>query len=212
APVIPARFVVLAIRVVVAALGATKFIAAEKHRHAAGDELGQHEVPDLPFAQRLDFAIVAWTLDAVIVAEIVVAAVAVPLSIRLVVLAAITDEVVEGESVVTGHEIDAALGPLSGPAIDVGAAADAARDRTDHAVVAAPEAADIVPIAAVPLRPLGLKKAAHLIGACYAPRFGDQLGPSQNGIFRDALDQRRIAQKIAIAVATEYRREVEAEP
>jgi len=37
-PVMPARFVVLAVSVVVAPLGAAKFIPAEQHRHAARDQ------------------------------------------------------------------------------------------------------------------------------------------------------------------------------
>src|SRR5579872_1615971 len=41
APVNPARFVVLAVGVVVAALRAAKFVAAEQHRHPARDEQSQ---------------------------------------------------------------------------------------------------------------------------------------------------------------------------
>src|SRR4030065_2315904 len=43
APVMPARFVVLAVGVVVAALRATKFVPAEQHRHAAREQKGQKE-------------------------------------------------------------------------------------------------------------------------------------------------------------------------
>ena len=48
-PVMPARFVVLAVSVVVTALGAAKFVSAEQHRHPARDEQSQQEVLDLAF-------------------------------------------------------------------------------------------------------------------------------------------------------------------
>ena len=38
APVVPAGFVILAVRVIVAALRAPEFIPAEQHRHAARDQ------------------------------------------------------------------------------------------------------------------------------------------------------------------------------
>ena len=54
APVMPARFVVLAVGIVVAALRAAKFVPAEQHRHAARDEQSQQEVLDLALSARLD--------------------------------------------------------------------------------------------------------------------------------------------------------------
>ena len=54
APVIPARFVVLAVGVIVAALRAAKFVPAEQHRHAARDQQGQKEILDLAFPHGLD--------------------------------------------------------------------------------------------------------------------------------------------------------------
>ena len=43
----PARFVVLAVGVVVAALRAAEFVATEQHRHPARDQQCQQEILDL---------------------------------------------------------------------------------------------------------------------------------------------------------------------
>src|SRR6185437_8728732 len=211
APVIPARFVVLAIGIVVSALRAAELVAAHQHRYAARDEQGQQEIPDLALAYQLDAGIFRRALDAVILAEILVAAVAAAFAVRFIVLAAITNEVVKRESIVAGDEIDASFRAFAGPREDIGTSGDTAGECAEHCIVAAPETTHIVAIATVPLQPVALEKTAHLVGARGIPRLGDELGTSQNGILGDPLDEWRIGEQIAVAVAAEYRRQVEPE-
>jgi hypothetical protein len=70
APVIPARFIILTIGIVVTSLGASKFVAAEQHRHPARDKEGEQEVFDLTLSDRLNAGVVCFALDAVITAVI----------------------------------------------------------------------------------------------------------------------------------------------
>ena len=77
--------------------------------------------------------------------------------------------------------------------------------------IAAPEPAHVVAIAAVPLGPAQVGERADLVRAGRVPRFGNDLGVGQQRIFGDRLDQRRIRHQLAVAVAAEDRRQVEAE-
>ena len=106
-PVEPRDRIVLAIRIVVAALRAPGFVAGLQHRHALRQQQGAEQVALLFFAQRDDRGIVGLALDAAVPREIVVVAVAVALAVRFVVLVVIGDEIVQREAVVRGHEIHA---------------------------------------------------------------------------------------------------------
>ena len=112
-PVDPARLVVLAVRVVVAPLGAAELVPAEEHRHASGDGEGQQEVLDLPPAHRLDGRVVGFAFDAVVRAEVLVGAVPIVLAVGLVVFPRVADQIVQREAVVAGDEVDAALRALA---------------------------------------------------------------------------------------------------
>ena len=108
-PVGPGDLVVLAVGVVVAALGAPDLVAAQQHRHALRQEQRRQQVPHLPVAQRDDPGIVGLALGAVVPGLVVVRAVLVVLAVRLVVLVAVADEIVQREAVVRGDEVDARL-------------------------------------------------------------------------------------------------------
>ncbi len=96
--------------------------------------------------------------------------------------------------------------------VEVVAAADPRGQCRDHPRVALPEPADVVAIAAVPVRPPSpAREAADLIQAGGVPRLGDQLGVRQKGVFRDRLDRRRLDQDIALTVSPQDRCEVESE-
>src|SRR6185312_3676845 len=70
-PVDPADLVVLAIGVVVAALGAGKLVAGEQHRGALAEQQRRQDVPPLAVAQRLDLGIVGRAHGSAIPAAIV---------------------------------------------------------------------------------------------------------------------------------------------
>src|SRR5205807_3874890 len=85
-PVVPGDLVVLAVRVVVAALRAADLVAAQDHRHTLRDEQRREQVLALPAPLRDDVRIVGRTLGAAVPRSVVALAVAVLLAVLLVVL------------------------------------------------------------------------------------------------------------------------------
>ena len=77
--------------------------------------------------------------------------------------------------------------------------------------IAAPKAADVVAVAAVPFGPAQLAERADLVGAGGVPGFGNDLAVGQQRIFGDRFDQRRVGDQFARAIAAQDRRQVEAE-
>src|SRR5581483_6343194 len=92
-PVEPGELVVLAPRVVVAVLRSPDLVAAEKHRHALREQERREEVALLPRSYRTDGRIVGLALRSVVPRAVVVGAVVVPFSVRVVVLLVVRDEV-----------------------------------------------------------------------------------------------------------------------
>src|SRR5579863_9217208 len=99
-PIEPARFVVLAIGVVVAGLRTADLIAHSNHRYAEREHGKRQEIPDLPVSQFLYAGIVRSTLDTAVPASIVIGAITIALAIGLIVFLVIRDEVVERQAVV----------------------------------------------------------------------------------------------------------------
>src|SRR5690606_11777074 len=124
-PVQPADLAVLAVGVVVAALAAAELVAGHQHRDTLRQQRGGDEVAHLLAAQLADFRVVGRAFGAAVPAVVVVAAVAVVLPVRLVVLTVVGDEVAQGEAVVGGDEVGAGPGPAPAPVVDVGGAGDA---------------------------------------------------------------------------------------
>ena len=105
-PVDPARRVVLAVGVVVAALRAAELVAAEQQRDPFGQQQRGEEVAPLARPQGEHRGVVGRALDAAVPAAVVVGAVAVVLAVGLVVLGVVADEVGEREAVVDRDEVD----------------------------------------------------------------------------------------------------------
>src|SRR5690606_4212106 len=119
---------------------------------------------------------------AAVPAVVVVAAVAVVLPVRLVVLAVVGDEVAQGEAVVGGDEVGAGPGPAPAPVVDVGGAGDARGELGELVAIALPELPHRVAVLVVPLRPAG-REAADLVAAhAGVPRLRDQLGGGEHRI------------------------------
>ena len=170
APVEPAQLVVLAVGVVVSP--ARHLVAHADHRHALREEQGGEEVAHLARAEGEDggssvgpstpqFQLRLWSPVAVLVA------------VRLVVLAVVAHEVVEGEAVVGGHEVDAGVRPPPGAAVEVAAAGEAGGELGDGPPVPPPETAHRVAVAAVPLRPADREVADLVAPLAQVPRLGD---------------------------------------
>src|SRR5664280_1974633 len=88
-PVMPARFIVLTVSVVIATLCATKFVSAEQHRHAARDQQSQEEILDLNFSRSLDPGIHRLAFSTAVLAVVGVGPILVVFSVCFVVLVAI---------------------------------------------------------------------------------------------------------------------------
>src|SRR5690606_15021517 len=80
-PIEPGELVVLAVGVVVAALGAAELVPAEQHRYAAGEHQRRQEVPLLALAQETDPRIVGRPFVAAVPGTVVVGSVAVVLAV-----------------------------------------------------------------------------------------------------------------------------------
>src|SRR5690606_2607460 len=124
-PGVPVDLVVLGVGVVVALLRLRKLVAAEEH----GDALREEQRPDegalAPLTATEHVGVVARPLRAAVDGIVGLVAVAVVLSVGLVVLLLVGDEVLEREPVVCGDEVDGGEGAAAGALVEVGAPGDA---------------------------------------------------------------------------------------
>ena len=209
-PVEPRDLVVLAPRVVVAALRAAPLVAAEQHRHALREQQRREEVPLLARAQRVDRRIVGRPLGPAVPRAVVVGAVLVALAVRLVVLLVVRDEVAQREAVVRGDEVDRRERPAPVGLVEVGRAAEP-RSEIAQRRLAAPEVAHRVAVDPVPLGPQDREVPDLVAARPDVPRLGDQLHLREDRILVDDVEERREAVDL-VELARERRREVEAEP
>src|SRR5215472_12336447 len=162
-PIEPGYFVVLTEAVIVPALGAAHLVSLQQHRHAGCQQRHSQEVLDLAVAQPLDLRVSRWSLDAAVPAEIVVRAVAVPLSVLLVVLAIVGNQIIEREAIVAGYEIDALLRFALLLLVDVGAPCQPEGQGTRRAIVAFEKGAHVIAKSPIPFLPTVADKVADLI-------------------------------------------------
>src|SRR5882724_4107974 len=120
-PVKPTGVVVLTIGVVVAVLCPTPLISATEHRHALGKKQCREKIAALPVAQHVNLRLIGRTFDAAIPRLIIVVAVAVFVVVQLVVFFVVTDQVVQGESIMGCNEVGARVRPPAVMFIEIGA-------------------------------------------------------------------------------------------
>src|SRR5437763_5358160 len=120
-PVKPTDVVVLTIGVVVAVLCPTPLISTAEHRHALGKKQRREKIAALPVAQRDNLRVIGRTFAAAIPRLVIVVAVAVLVAIQLVVFFVVADQVVQGESIMRCHEVEACARPSSVIPIEIGA-------------------------------------------------------------------------------------------
>src|SRR5882724_3631638 len=181
-PVEPRGFIVEAVRVVVATLRAADLIAHEQHGGAGREQRQREKVLDLTVAQLLGTVVLRRSLDTAVPAVINVVPVAIRLAVRLVVLVVVGNEVVQREAIVARDEVDALFRFAILRAIDVGAAENAGRKRSDGPLITLEEAAHVVAKPAVPLLPGIADEAADLVKAGRVPCFRDQLDVGEHRI------------------------------
>src|SRR2546422_27482 len=178
-PVEPAQRAVLAVGVVIAELGTSDLVAGHDHRHALREQEDSGEVLDLPAPERLHGAIVCLAFNPTVPAVVLVVPVAITLAVGLVVLLVVADNIVEGEAIVAGDEIDAVDRKAPGVLVNVGASGDAGCHQAHHAPVAADESPRAVAVHAVPLRPAEAREVADLVQARGVPSLSDDLAVGQ---------------------------------
>ena len=190
-PVEPGDLVVLAVGVVVAALGVAELVAVPSIGTPVLSSSVVISARRRVQPQPQHLRVVGRALDAAVPRAVVVGAVAVLLAVGLVVLEVVGDQVGEGEPVVRGDEVDAGVGVPPGPSVQVGAAGQPVGEVGQGPVGAAPVVPDRVPIAAVPLRPQG-REVAHLVAAlAEVPGLGDELDLAHHRVHLDQVEERR---------------------
>src|SRR5262245_52012569 len=105
-PIEPADLVILAISIVVAVLRSSPLISATQHRNPLGKKKCGQKIPALPLAQRVDLRIFRWTFGPAIPRQIVIVAIFVAVTVRLIVLFVVADQVVQRETIVRRDEIN----------------------------------------------------------------------------------------------------------
>src|SRR5262245_15755987 len=99
-PVEPRDLVVLAVRVVVAALGAADLVAAEQHRNPLREKQGREDVALLAGTESVHRRITCGPFRAAVPGSVVALAVVTTLEIRLVVLLVVRDQIAKREAIV----------------------------------------------------------------------------------------------------------------
>src|SRR5262245_29771475 len=107
-------------------------------------------------------------------------------------LPVVGNEIVEGEAVVTGHEVDALFGLPFLVTINLQASDQAVGETRRRACFAPTEVTSTVPESPVPLFPAIADKRANLVEACCVPGFRDQFGSGQTGVRFDVPEDRRV--------------------
>ena len=92
-PVEPTTLVVLAISIVISALGSPQLVSAAKHRHPLRQKQSRQEIPALPIAQSIDLRIFGWSFHPAIPRQIIVVAVAIIVAVQLVVFFVVADQI-----------------------------------------------------------------------------------------------------------------------
>ena len=130
-----------------------EFVAGEEH----GCSTAAHEhgtgVLDHAEAQRQNVRIVRFAFRAAVPAVVVIEAVGIVPAVGFIVLYIIAVQVVQGESVVAGQEIDGCVAAPVNRVIKVRRSGHPLGCDPGHLQISLQEAAHVVPVAAVPFRP-----------------------------------------------------------
>ena len=211
-PVQPGNLVVLTVGVVVAELGVGKFVPRQEHGSAPAAQQHGEGVFYQPVPKGQHLRIRGVSLHAAVPAVVVVGPVGVAPAVGLVVLDVVGVQVVQGKAVVAGEEVHRGVLPLGG-GIQVGGAGDALDRRPGQTSVSLQEAAQVVPVLAVPFcPPVPGGKGPHLIQSAGVPGLGNELHPAQDGIEGQTLQQGRFGQGSAVGVPAQNGGKVKPEP
>src|SRR6516225_5439227 len=118
-PVEPTGLIVLTVRIIVAVLRSPHFIAHHKHWQTKRKESHGQEILYLAVSKFFNRRVIGWPFGSTVPTSIVVCAVAVAFSVRLVVLLIVGNKVVERKSIMTCHEVYALFSLAPFVAIDL---------------------------------------------------------------------------------------------
>src|SRR6185436_6149691 len=117
-----------------------------------------------------------------------------------------------GEAVVHGDQVDRGGGSSTAAAVEVGGSGEPGGEFADQALVAAPEVAHGVAVAAVPFAPQGWESADVVaVGRADVPGLGDEFGSRHDGVLGYQVEEGGQAVEAAL-LAGQGRGQVEAEP
>ena len=190
-PVDPGDLVVLAVGVVVALLGPAHLVAGEQHRDSLRQEQRREEVALLPLPQRDYRAAPRRALGAAVPRPVVVTAVPVVLTVGLVVLVIVGDQVVQGEAVVGGDEVDRRHRAPGVTGVQIAGAGQPGRELAQRGGLAAPEIPRRIPVLAVPLAPQRREIADLVASLADIPGLGYELDLGHHRILLDQVEERR---------------------
>src|SRR5262249_30493193 len=156
----------------------------------------QH-VLHLTIAEPLDLRIVGWTFGSAVPAPVVVGAVSVVLTVALIVLLAVRDEIVQGKAVMTRDEVDTGFRFAPFVPVDFRTTDQSVGQAPDRSLVATEKAPHIVTKASIPFLPGVSDERPDLIQPGRIPGFGDQLRSCEGRLRFDVPEHRRMRQRMA---------------
>ena len=119
APVKPAHLFILAVSIIVAALGSATLVAAEQHGNSSRDKQGQYKILNQSVPHPFDDGIVARPFHAAIVAVVGIGSIAVVLAIFVIVLLLVADQIVQREPIMRSYEVEAACRSLARASVQI---------------------------------------------------------------------------------------------
>ncbi len=188
-----------------------ELIARQQHRRPLRQQQRGQQIAHLPRTQRKDRRIIGVSLHAVVAGEVVRVAVTVVLAVGLVVAIVVADQIVQGESIMRRHQIDAGR---RSPAVvfeQVGRASEARGKLRQLPAIATPQRAHRVAEAVVPLGPARRKLAQLVAARADVPWLGNQLHLAQDRVLAYCIEEAARGVE-AMPFAAEDGCQVEAEP
>lgn len=197
-PVEPSRLVILVVRIVVALLRVQELVTRQKHRRAVCQEQQAADILSLTTPQCRDWLReVPISLVTTVPAEIICRAIRIVVAVCFVMAFVVRDLIVQRETVVRVHVVNALVGVKSMDAVvrkQVIAAVKPIHQRRNHASVASDKTPDVIAEASVPLHPAADQETTHPTdSATGVPGLGNQPHVPEIGIGTNFAKDRWVA-------------------
>ena len=142
-----------------------------------------------------------FALGAGIPAPVAVAAVAVVFAVAEIVFGIITDQIMQGKTVMCRHKVNAGRNVAVFMVEDIAGTTETAGQIGNLVGVAFPETAYRVAVFIIPLIPPGRERANLITGIAYIPRLGNKLNIVQYRILLDGIQKSTVFFKIGTVTA-----------